>query len=221
MKSVLLENILQNTNEVTVQGCAKILCNFSLNGFPIESFHDIWSKKLFGPTTACRKEKVKSALYELIMKIAASNPQCIDEVISTVQNTIADKPSRMKISHCGQFKERSLHRFAGLKNLGNTCYMNSIIQQMFMNKTFRSLLLRIDDQKEPNLMQVKDREEVRTVDDNLLHQLQRVFVYLQKTTRIDFAPRDFCAAYKPFGQSVDVMVQQDVQEFISVLFSRL
>ena len=77
--------------------------------------------------------------------------------------------------------------------------MNSIIQQMFMNKTFRSLLLRIDDQKEPNLMQVKDREEVRTVDDNLLHQLQRVFVYLQKTTRIDFAPRDFCAAYKPFG----------------------
>ena len=54
-----------------------------------------------------------------------------------------------------------------------------------------------------------------------MHQVQRIFAYLEKTTRIDFSPRDFCVAYKPFGESVNVMVQQDVQEFIGMFFDRL
>ena len=33
-----------------------------------------------------------------------------------------------------------------------------MIQQMFMNKTFRYLLLRINDQKEPDLISVTDKE---------------------------------------------------------------
>ena len=39
--------------------------------------------------------------------------------------------------------------------------MNSMIQQMFMNKTFRYLLLRIDDKKAPQNIDVLDKEIVR------------------------------------------------------------
>lgn len=34
-------------------------------------------------------------------------------------------------------------------------------------------------------------------------------------------PRDFCVAYKPFGEPVNVLAQQDVQEFVSMFFDRL
>lgn len=74
--------------------------------------------------------------------------------------------------------------------------MNSMIQQLFMNRSFRHLLLRIDDKKAPIwVMDSKDRP----VDDNILHQIQRIFGYLERTTRVDFVPNAFCVAYKPFG----------------------
>lgn len=96
--------------------------------------------------------------------------------------------------------------------------MNSMIQQLYMNKTFRYLLLRINDKKKP-VWTVDSKE--RKVDDNFLHQIQRIFGYLQKTTRVDFIPTAFCVAYKPFGESVNIMIQQDVQEFVSMFFDRL
>jgi hypothetical protein len=96
--------------------------------------------------------------------------------------------------------------------------MNSMIQQLYMNKTFRYLLMRIDDHKEAVL--VKDSKE-RLVDDNLLHQIQRIFGYLEHTTRVDYVPSAFCIAYKPFGESVNIMMQQDVQEFVSMFFDLL
>lgn len=49
----------------------------------------------------------------------------------------------MKITYCNEFKQRSTTGFAGLKNLGNICYINSMLQQIFMNKTFRYLILRV------------------------------------------------------------------------------
>lgn len=53
---------------------------------------------------------------------------------------------------------------------------------MFMNKTFRYLLLRINDKKAPENIEVLDKEVVRTVDDNLLHQIQRILPTYKKQT---------------------------------------
>lgn len=95
-----------------------------------------------------------------------------------------------------------------MKNLGNICYMNSMIQQLYTNKTFRYLLLRANDRKDPEWTFDAKGEQV---DDNFLHQIQRIFAYLDKTTRQEFTPMAFCIAYKPFGESVNIMMQQDVQ----------
>lgn len=51
----------------------------------------------------------------------------------------------MRITSCTEDNQRSVTGYAGLKNLGNICYINSMMQQLFMNKTFRYLILRIND----------------------------------------------------------------------------
>lgn len=55
----------------------------------------------------------------------------------------------IKITYSTEVNQRSSTGYAGLKNLGNICYMNSMIQQLYMNKTFRYLIMRIDDKKAP------------------------------------------------------------------------
>lgn len=222
MKVILFENVRTNNNELTVEGCAKLLCNFSLEGLSFEFFKSIWEERLFNPNTICKKKQTKETLYELILKLCEDNKGYTDRVIGCVKETIEDKAQRMKIVYCNEFKERSASGYAGLKNLGNICYMNSMIQQLFMNKSFRYLLMRVDDKQPHTMTEVIDnKDELRIVDDNFLHQIQRIFGYLEKTNRIDFAPQDFTVAYKPFGESVNVMIQQDVQEFVSMFFDRL
>lgn len=98
-------------------------------------------------------------LYDLILKICDYNPNLLDPVIKRIQQTIATESPKMKITYCNEFKQRSVTNYAGLKNLGNICYMNSMLQQIYMNKIFRYLILRINDKKEHTGTEIFDEKE--------------------------------------------------------------
>ena len=69
-------------------------------------------------------------------------------------------------------------------------------------------MLRIDDKKGTNLAVHNNKE----YDDNLLHQFQKLFAFMEKTDRGDYNPVDFCYSFKDFdGNPVNVCVQQDTQ----------
>lgn len=86
--------------------------------------------------------------------------------------------------------------------------MLSVLQQFYLNRTFRNLILRIDDKQPPNLVE----KDGRLIDDNIVHQLQRLFAFLNNTQRLDYNPQDFCFAWKGVdGQPVNVLIQQDAQ----------
>ena len=87
-------------------------------------------------------------------------------------------PSAMSISPTG---------YVGLRNLGATCYMNSLMQQLFMIPEFRYGLL---------ANEATDTLKPAERADSLLYQLQCLFGFLQESQKKSYDARGFCRAYK-------------------------
>ena len=99
--------------------------------------------------------------------------------------------------------------------------MNAMLQQFFLSTTFRNAILLSNDNEAANLVQYSEKSNYM-VDDNILHQFQKMFAFLQLSDRVDYNPFEFCFSFKdPFGQSVNVGVQQDAQEFLNMIFDKL
>ena len=104
--------------------------------------------------------------------------------------------------------------YVGLKNLGCICYMNSIMQQLYMVPTFRYAILQSDDHK--------PIETSSSFDDNLLHQLQRMYTFLLLSEKEYYNPKLFCLAYRDIdGNPTNVVVQQDSQEFLNAFCDKI
>lgn len=64
MPEVLLRNILNEKNELTIEGCAKLLSNFHLGAEVAEREVELlWENCLFGRETSCKKEPTRQAIY--------------------------------------------------------------------------------------------------------------------------------------------------------------
>lgn len=97
----------------------------------------------------------------------------------------------------------------GLKNLGNTCYLNSLITQLFMNVPFRSFVLN---------MQVDDPEDTQS----LLHHFKSLFARMQNGVMRAADTLELTQAIKDYeNEEINVGVQMDVEEFFNLLFDRL
>lgn len=98
--------------------------------------------------------------------------------------------------------------YAGLKNLSNTCYLNSLCTQLFMNIDFRQFILSFD---------VDGRDGART----LLYETQTMFGRLQSSQHRFVDPERFVASIKTYDDdSINVNNQMDVEEFFNLLNDR-
>ena len=101
----------------------------------------------------------------------------------------------------------------GLRNLGCICYMNSMMQQFFMVPSMRYCLMQADD-KRP-----EENSNTAKVDDNSLHQVQRLYSFLDYSMRMDYNPFGFCYSFKDWdGNPTNTSIQQDSQEFLNRFF---
>mmetsp|Transcript_22583 Transcript_22583/g.50628 ORF Transcript_22583/g.50628 Transcript_22583/m.50628 type:complete len:916 (+) Transcript_22583:74-2821(+) len=99
--------------------------------------------------------------------------------------------------------------FVGLSNQGATCYLNGLLQTLFMTPEFRRAIFTWNYDKE------KDGAE----DHCIPLQLQRLFGLLQLST---LRAVDTVALTRSFGwEGSEVFQQQDVQELTRVLFDAL
>jgi ubiquitin carboxyl-terminal hydrolase 9/24 len=113
-----------------------------------------------------------------------------------------------------QDKMKSPTGYVGIKNLGCICYMNSFIQQLFMIPYFRHAITATED---PCFSPAPE-----DIEDNLLFQIQKMFLNLQHSEKKFYNPKDLCHAIKDYeGNPTNVAEQMDIDEFSGILFDRL
>ena len=151
----------------------------------------------------------------LIESFKSSKDSKIIQELSSIINLLTKKKNNENQEN-GQIKMHSSistknYEHVGLKNIGCICYMNSIMQQIYMIPTFRYAIMGCDDHEPPK---PAEYGRISTDDDNLLHQLQKMYTFLTYSIKEDYNPKYFCFSFKDFdGNPTNPMIQQDSQEF--------
>nr|XP_057926690.1 ubiquitin carboxyl-terminal hydrolase 38 [Doryrhamphus excisus] len=143
-------------------------------------------------------------LYDHILEAIKDLPKPGEEKIKLVLNQSA-WTSQSNSFTSGPLRQacKSETGKTGLVNLGNTCYMNSILQTLFMATDFRRHVLSLH----------------LNGSNTLMKKLQLLFAFLAHTQRAAYAPRNFLEASRP--PWFNVGSQQDCSEYLRFLLDRL
>uniref|UniRef100_A0A8D3BRN0 Ubiquitin carboxyl-terminal hydrolase n=1 Tax=Scophthalmus maximus TaxID=52904 RepID=A0A8D3BRN0_SCOMX len=143
-------------------------------------------------------------LYDHILEAIKDIPKPGEEKIKLVLNQSAwTSQSNSFVSGLLRQAGKSETGKTGLVNLGNTCYMNSIIQTLFMATDFRRHVLSLQ----------------LNGSNTLMKKLQLLFAFLAHTQRAAYAPKNFLEASRP--PWFNMGSQQDCSEYLRFLLDRL
>jgi ubiquitin carboxyl-terminal hydrolase 34 len=102
---------------------------------------------------------------------------------------------------------RSSCGYVGLRNLSNTCYLNSLFTQLYMNIPFRDFML--------------NAQTSILTEQKLLRETQVLFGQMQNSFDKFVDPAALAASIRTYEEtSIDVSIQMDVDEFYNLLFDR-
>ncbi|XP_077575056.1 ubiquitin carboxyl-terminal hydrolase 38 [Stigmatopora nigra] len=143
-------------------------------------------------------------LYDHILEAVKDLPKPGEDKIKLVLNQSA---WTSQFNSCASGPPRQAGKSetgkTGLVNLGNTCYMNSILQTLFMATDFRRHVLSLRLNGSGSLMK----------------KLQMLFAFLAHTQRAAYAPRNFLEVSRPTWFNAGS--QQDCSEYLRFLLDRL
>jgi len=181
-------------------------------------------KDLINNYVKCKCSNTRRIAYKIISGYVKNNQDLFEELLErSIIPLIKIAPRTDKTWNFNPMSNGRTNQagYSGIKNLGCICYMTAMIQQFFMNSPFRYALLRAYDSMPVKKVPYTNNTKI-LVDDNILHQMQKLFVFLELTDRQDYNPFEFCFSFKDYaGQPVNVLMQQDAQEFINMIFDKL
>ncbi|OQR89819.1 hypothetical protein ACHHYP_06026, partial [Achlya hypogyna] len=171
-------------DDVVVAGCLQLLALLDVAWTDVAPIYEAYLKHHWSP--ACRHE-----MYSLLQHFAAD----VFELFAAML------PQLPPLEHFATaVPHAATAGLVGLKNNGNTCFMNSILQQLYWIPTLRSGVLSADATNAPPLVAA----------------LQTCFGHLQASRRHEFSPLAVAHA-SPFESGL----QQDAQQFFLYVVDQL
>ena len=157
-------------------------------------------------------EDSRAAGYSLLIELCKECPENLvlvsEELISLHHQYDSNMVGEHQYEYEPAVERRAKSNFVGLKNAGATCYMNSVLQQLFTVPGVADQVLAAD-------VDQQDQEET------VLYQLQSVFGHLQESKLQHFVPDKFWKCFKLWGQPVNVREQQDAFEFFTQIVDQV
>nr|DBA28977.1 TPA: hypothetical protein GDO54_009253 [Pyxicephalus adspersus] len=139
-------------------------------------------------------------LYEPILEALKDLPKPSEDKVKLILNQSAWTSQSNALASClPRLSGKSETGKTGLINLGNTCYMNSVLQALFMATDFRRHVMSL------NLNGCN----------SLMKKLQHLFAFLAHTQREAYAPQIFFEASRP--PWFTPRSQQDCSEYLRFL----
>ena len=155
----------------------------------------------------CLNEQSKEAIYKLLLYILRyldiENNKTIYNKITEILDNFHKLGFWKKYNYRNwniETKDIQKGKYVGLKNMTSTCYLNSIIQQLFMIPMFRETIIKIEN----------------PYNENVLYQLQLLFSALKLYEFSFYNPKSFVLANK-----LDFYEQMDAYEFYVTLIDKI
>ncbi|KAF2075266.1 hypothetical protein CYY_003442 [Polysphondylium violaceum] len=178
-----------------------------------ECLFNIATSENHGPTCPpkAKTKDTRDICFSVLLELSKDCTENFKQVTELLMDHHKPDEKRTLWSYFPAGNEKSTCGYVGLKNLGATCYINSLLQQFFMIPGFRY-----------NIIQSEDRyPSIQDQQDSLLYQLKVIFSNLQESEKKSHDPKDFCLAYKYDGRPINTDIQMDVDEFFNMLFDKL
>ena len=161
-------------------------------------------------------------LFELIDTIISINPNKYlftffnNEDIKNLKKKHLSKLPDDKSNYDPKIELKNHTNYLGLKNLSSLCYMNSVLQQLYMIPIFKKSILNLKTNN--NEYKLNEKEDL----DDLLFQLTKMFYYLTYSDKSFYNPKQFVFSFKDYdGNPTNPNVQCDAQEFLTRFVDKL
>ncbi|XP_064607447.1 ubiquitin carboxyl-terminal hydrolase 24-like isoform X2 [Liolophura sinensis] len=157
----------------------------------------------------CSNGVSRTAAYELLTELASGSQENLtficQELIS--MHHLFNPDSANEWEYMPPVDGRADCGFVGLKNAGATCYMNSVIQQLFMTPGIPDTVLGVDEEN-PD-------------EDSVFYQIQQMYGHLLESKLQYHVPERFWKVFKLWGQTINVREQQDAFDFFQALIDQV
>lgn len=156
----------------------------------------------------CKTAQSRTAAFSVVDALVGRAPEQMGLLGEDLATLLRDLEWKSNWSFKPDVADRDPHLYAGLKNLGATCYMNSLLQQLFLLPQLRHSLLTAP---------VTAKEGTSSI----LYQVQSLFATLQETSKKWHDARGLASIYKVDGQPIRLSEQMDADEFYRGLLDKL